>query len=77
MESIIKDRVLSFLNANNLLSANQHGIKPNKFTFTQLVECILGWTAALETRSLVLVIYIDFKISFYSAIQHYDISLIV
>ena len=26
MESIIKDHMLSFLNANNLISANQHGL---------------------------------------------------
>ena len=37
MESIIKDHMLTFLNANNLISANQHRFTPNKSTFTQLV----------------------------------------
>ena len=39
-ESIIKDHMLTFLNANNLISANQHGFTPNKSTFTQQVECV-------------------------------------
>ena len=61
MESIIKDDMLTFLNANNLISANQHGFTPNKFTFTQLVECVHDWTLAVESRSPVHVIYIDLK----------------
>ena len=64
MESIIKDHMLTFLNANNLISANQHGFTPNKFTFTQLVECVHDWTSAVESRSPVHVIYIDFKKAF-------------
>ena len=61
MESIIKDHMLSFLNAYNLISANQHGFTPNKSTFTLLVECVHDWTSAVESRSPVHVIYIDFK----------------
>ena len=41
MESIIKDHILTFLNANNLISANQHGFTPNKSTFTELIEMCL------------------------------------
>ena len=37
IESIIKDHMLSFQNANNLFSANQYGFTPNKSTFTQLL----------------------------------------
>ena len=33
LESIIKDHMISFLNANNLLLANQHGFTQNKSTF--------------------------------------------
>ena len=51
MESIIKDHMLTFLNTNNLISANQHGFTPNKSTFTQLVECVHDWTSAVESRS--------------------------
>ena len=64
MESIIKDHMLTFLNANNLISANQHGFTPNKSTFTQLVECVHDSTSAVESRSPVHVIYIDFKKAF-------------
>ena len=64
MESIIKDHMLTFLNANNLISANQHGFKPNKSTFTQLVECVHDWTSTVESRSPVHIIYIDFKKAF-------------
>ena len=61
MESIIKDHMLTFLNANNLISVNQHGFTPNKSTFTLLVECVHDWTSAVESRSPVHVTYIDFK----------------
>ena len=61
MESIIKDHKLFFyLNANNLLSANQHDFTPNISIFTQLVECIRDWMSAVESRNPVHVIYIDF-----------------
>ena len=64
MESIIKDHKLTFLNANNLISANQHDFTPNKSTFTQLLECVHDWASAVESRSPVHVIYIDFKKAF-------------
>ena len=69
MESIIKDLILSILNANNLLSVNQHGFTPNKSTFTQLVECIHDWTAVALSCSPEHVIYIDFKNAF-DSISH-------
>ena len=55
MESIIKDHMLTCLNANNLILANLHGFTPNKSTFTQLVECVHDWTSAVESRSPVYV----------------------
>ena len=51
MESIIKDHMLTFLNANNLISANQHCFTPNKSTFTQLVECVHDRTSVVESRA--------------------------
>ena len=67
MDSIIKDHMLTFLNANILISANQHGFTPNKSTLTQLVECVHDWASAVESRSPVYIIYIDFKKAFDSA----------
>ena len=54
----------TFLNANNLISANQYGFTSNKFTFTQQVECVHDWMSAVESRSPVHVICIDFKKAF-------------
>jgi hypothetical protein len=64
MESIIKKHMMSFLDANNILSASQYGFRSGKSTSTQLLHCTNDWTKSLDQKTAVDVIYLDFAKAF-------------
>ncbi len=64
MESIIRDKIFEFLEANSLISTHQHGFVPGKSTTTQLVECLNYWHRSLDEGKVVDVIYLDFSKAF-------------
>ena len=51
MESIIKDSLLSFAQANNIFSPCQHGFIPGKSTCTHLLESHFDWCSGLEKKN--------------------------
>jgi len=63
MESIIKDRLITNLLENNLISKQQHGFLANHFTCSQLLEYVNDWTFELNFRHID-VAYIDFQKAF-------------
>jgi len=50
MESLIKNRIMFFLDKEKLLSPKQRGFMPRKSTVTQLVNCSLRWQWARNSK---------------------------
>ena len=63
-EKIIKEDMLSFLLANNLLSQRQYGFLPGRSTTTQLISTVNAWAINLNNRTRTDVIYVDFAKAF-------------
>ena len=64
MESMIRDNVMQYAQASNILSPSQHGFLPSRSTSTQLLECMYDWCRASELGCCTDVVYIDFKKAF-------------
>ena len=64
LESIIRDRMLSHLIEQNLLSDHQHGFRPKRSCSTQLLEVLDAWTRELEDGNPVDTVYLDFQKAF-------------
>ena len=64
LEKIVKDKIYKHLTDNDLLSTHQHGFRPGRSTVVQLLICCNDWVRALNGRSSVDVIYIDFAKAF-------------
>ena len=72
METIIKDNIITYLLANNLITKHQHGFLAKHSTCSQLLECINDWSIALNVRNSVDIIYIDFNASNQSNINIFE-----
>ncbi len=64
LESIIRDKVISHMDRNNLFCKDQHGFLSGRSTVTQLLESLEEWTALLEDSEGVDVLYCDFQKAF-------------
>ena len=65
-ESILQDKLLSHILANNLISSSQFGFLPNKSTCSQLITCIHEWFLSISKESVVNIIYTDISKAFNS-----------
>src|SRR5207245_10785027 len=65
-ESVLKDKLLLFLNANKLLSPSQHGFLQKHSTCTNLLECSNDWSSCLDRGIETLILYVDFAKAFHS-----------
>ena len=74
MESIIKDSLLSFAQANNIFSPCQHGFIPGKSTCTHLLESHFDWCSGLDKREFFDAVTIDFKKAF-DVVPHHKLLL--
>ena len=66
MESIVRDKVVSHMEFNDLFSNNQHGFVPHRNCMTNLLTCMELWTKMVEKGLPIDIIYIytDFAKSF-------------
>ena len=64
LESIIRDRIMEHLTDCQLLSDNQHGFRAKRSCNTQLIGVLDDWSKALENRSPLDVLYLDFQKAF-------------
>ena len=64
LESIIRDKVMEFLDGNNLLSEDQHGFRSGRSCVTQLLEIMEIWTSMLDEGGGIDVVYLDFLKAF-------------
>jgi len=70
MESIIKDRLITYLLENNLISKQQYGFLAKHSTCSQLLlECVNDWTIELNFRHSIDVAYIHFQKAFDSVVH--------
>jgi hypothetical protein len=69
MESIIKTRMLAYLNEHNIITKQQHGFLSKHSTSTNLLECLQDWVVKLDSRVPVDVVYVDFSRAFDSVVH--------
>jgi hypothetical protein len=70
MERIIKNEMMSFLDANGLLSDTQHGFRSKRSVTTQLLQCLNKWCKIIEDDNMYVdVAYLDFKKAFDSVVH--------
>ena len=70
MEKIIREVMMDFTMANNLLGSDQFGFLPNKSTMLQLLLCVDDWTQAMEAGQPTDVILIDYAKAFDSVVHN-------
>ena len=64
MESIVRDKVASHMELNDLFSNNQHGFVPNRNCMTNHLTCMELWTEMTEKGLPIDIIYTDFAKAF-------------
>lgn len=48
LESIIKDKIVTYFDTNNLFSEQQHGFRPKMSCVTQLLHVMENWAKILD-----------------------------
>jgi len=64
IESIIKDKLMRFLESNDLLCKEQHGFRSGRSCLTNLLETFENWTKALDEGYGLDVVYLDYRKAF-------------
>jgi hypothetical protein len=64
MESLVKESMVEYLEANNLFSEKQHGFTRGRLCLTNLLETFENWTKALDDGYGTDVVYLDFRKAF-------------
>ena len=64
LESLIKDALLNYLDAQQLLSDHQHGFRPKRSCDSQLLEALGDWTRQIEEGHPIDTVYLDFQKAF-------------
>ena len=68
-EFIIRDRILSHLCKNNLMTTAQHGFTAGRSVSTNLLQCLDDWTQNLEGGFETDILYFDFSKAFDSVVH--------
>ena len=64
MESIVRDKLIEYLESNNLVQLEQHRFRKGRSCTKQFLECIEDWTDAVDNNRERGIIYLDFKATF-------------
>jgi len=64
MESLIKEKLVEFLEKHNIISNSQHGFMSGKSCLTNLLESLECWTKALDDGYGLDIIYLDYRKAF-------------
>jgi hypothetical protein len=73
MERIINTSIIDYLYLNKLVNAVQHGFLRKHSTCTNLLESVHDWSAALNDKHSVDVVYIDFQ-KLFDTVSHPKIA---
>jgi hypothetical protein len=61
MESIIKEKLLTFLEEQGTMTSCQHGFTAGRSCLTNLLETLEAWTRLLDDGFGIDVIYLDYR----------------
>ena len=64
METILREKIMTHLLSNKLISIKQHGFTPGRSCVTQLLDTLDHWTEILDRGGSVDVVYMDFRKAF-------------
>jgi len=64
LESIVKDKVMSYLNSNELICDDQHGFRSKRSCETQLLTVMEHCTRCVDDGNSIDVVYLDFLKAF-------------
>ena len=64
LESIIKNRIMSYFQANDFFCNEQHGFRSRRSCETQLLTVMEHWTRCIDDGTSVDVVYLDFQKAF-------------
>ena len=64
LESIIRDKIINHMEANNLFSNKQYGFITGRSTTLQLLKVLDDWTEIMDNNGQVDIIYMDFMKAF-------------
>ena len=64
MESLIKEKLVEFLEKHNIISNSQHGFMSGKSFLTNLLESLECWTKALDDGYGLDIIYLYYRMAF-------------
>jgi len=64
MEGLMRDELLKFLDANNIITSKQHGFVRGRSCLTNLLQTFEEWTTALDEGQGIDVIYLDYRKAF-------------
>jgi len=64
MESLIKEKLVEFVEKHNIISNSQHGFMSGKSCFINLLESLECWTKALDDGYGLDIIYLDYRMAF-------------
>lgn len=64
LEKHVSRSLSAYWDDNHLIPRAEHGFRKNMSTTTQLIECHDSWTASLDVRDPVDVLYVDFRRAF-------------
>ena len=69
METLIHDQMINFLFKHDIISSQQHGFLSKRSTLSQMIEVVNDWTLAINCKSMVDIVYIDFAKAFDSVVH--------
>jgi len=64
LESIVKDKIMSNFNSNELFCDDQHGFRSKRSCETQLLTVMEHWTRCVDDENSIDVVYLDFLKAF-------------
>ena len=68
-EFIIRDRIITHLRQNNLMTRSQHGFIGSRSVSTNLLECLDDWTKNIDNGLDTDILYFDFSKAFDSVVH--------
>jgi hypothetical protein len=64
MEGLVRDKIVSHMNDNNLFSRHQHGFISGRSCMTQLLEVMEQWTHIIDEKGCIDTVFFDFMKAF-------------
>ena len=70
-EKVVFNRLLHFLDTNNILCNNQYGFRSNHSTFMPLIDMYERVSAAIDNKEYSIRVFIDLSKAFDSLLQYF------